>query len=208
MESLNNYPFSVKDKSIEIFHDYMRNNYFNNFLAILLILSFAIAFNLIYVIVDSFTDKSKHYQRALEATLNYENRKKLNKKETSLTTTTPADLTLNGDVECEKEAIHKRNNKIEFTAWLYRNLQISFIHSVLCSAWLIKIFVIDRNADILNDLLDYVSWDTYLLCAFSSGYFLYDFYDIYMNGNAKREWAVCIHHWTGLEIFFDFFYKL
>jgi len=195
MESLNNYPFSVKDKSIEVFHDYLRNNYFNNFLAIVLILIFAIVFNIIYIVVESFIDKNEHYQRALEATLKYEYRKKLNKNEAA------ADLTLKADAESEKEEIYKRNSKIELTAWMYRNLQISFIHSLLCSLWLIKIFIIDSNRMILNDLLTYVSWDTYLLCAFSSGYFLYDFYDIYTNGNARREWAVCIHHWTGFMRF-------
>ena len=197
MESLNNYPFSVKDKSIEI-HDYLRNNYFNNFLAIVLILIFAIVFNIIYIIVESLIDKNVHYQRALEATLKYEYKKRLNKNGVP---TAVADLTLKADAESEKDEIFKRNNKIELTAWIYRNLQISFIHSLFCSMWLIKIFIIDSNREILSDLLTYVSWDTYLLCAFSSGYFLYDFYDIYTNGNAKREWAVCVHHWTGLIIF-------
>jgi hypothetical protein len=186
MESLNNYPFSVKDKSIEIFHDYMKNNYFNNFLAIVLILAFAILFNFVYLAVDSFVDKKLHYQLSVEACMKYEYKKKINKTETS-----------SSEENSDKDETLKRSRKIEFTAWMYRNLQISLIHSVLCSLWLTKIFILDKNTELKADLLFFVSWDTYLLLAFSSGYFLYDFYDIYSNGRVKREWAVVVHHWTG-----------
>lgn len=87
----------------------------------------------------------------------------------------------------------ERETKLAFTEWSTRNLQISFIHSVLSSLWLIRIFII-RYEPLLADLVFYVTWDTYLLVAFSAGYFLYDFYDIYANGYVKREWVVCLHH--------------
>ena len=197
METLNNYHFPVEDKSIEIFHDYLKNNYVNNFLAFFLILTFAIVFNFIYLAVDSFTDKKKHYQLALEAYLKYEANIKKRKQVINHLVVVDQD-----DVTLSKEEIHKRERKIEFTAWSYKNLHISFIHSVLCSLWLLKIFFNDQTtSDLLSDLLTYVSWDTYLLLAFSCGYFLYDFYDIYSNGNVKREWAVCLHHWTVLVSF-------
>jgi hypothetical protein len=51
-----------------------------------------------------------------------------------------------------------------------------------------------RFQPLFGDLLFYVSWDTYLLVAFSAGYFLYDLYDIYANGYLKREWVVGLHH--------------
>lgn len=193
METLN-YRFPVEDKSIEIFNDYLRNNYLNNFLALILILAFAIVFNFIYLAVDSVADKKKHYRLAVEAYMKYEYvKKRLNQSE----------LEVHEEALLDKEEIHKRNRKIEFTAWSYRNLQISLIHSVLCSLWLVKVFFVQRNTDIFEDLLNYVSWDTYLLLAFSSGYFLYDFYDIYSNGNVRREWAVCLHHWTGNLFIFN-----
>lgn len=201
MESLNNYHFPVEDKSIEIFHDYFKNNYVNNFLAFILILTFAVVFNFIYLAVDSLVDKKKHYELAVQDYLKYEANLKLKqlKQKENITNLVVCDEL--DDVDLSKEEIRRREHKIEYTAWSYRNLQISFIHSVLCSLWLIKIFAFDRNTELLGDLLTYVSWDTYLLLSFSSGYFLYDFYDIYANGRVKREWAVCLHHWTVLVSF-------
>ena len=97
MESLNNYPFTVKDKSIEIFHDYLKNNYFNNFLAIILIFAFAILFNFVYLAVDSFiVDKKQHYQLAVKAYMRYEYKKKINK--TPLTLCPPPGPPLECDV--------------------------------------------------------------------------------------------------------------
>jgi hypothetical protein len=95
--------------------------------------------------------------------------------------------------EQEKREALSRQTKLAFTEWSMRNLQISFIHSVLSSLWLIRIAIV-RYEPLFGDLLFYVSWDTYLLVAFSSGYFLYDFYDIYANGYVRREWVVCAHH--------------
>ena len=90
-------------------------------------------------------------------------------------------------------AFSERERKLAFTEWSMRNLQISFIHSVLSSLWLIRIVIV-RFEPLFADLIFYVSWDTYLLVAFSAGYFLYDFYDIYANGYVRREWVVCVHH--------------
>lgn len=87
----------------------------------------------------------------------------------------------------------ERDLKLAFTDWSMRNLQISFIHSVLSSLWLIRILIV-RFDPLFADLIFYVSWDTYLLVAFSCGYFLYDFYDIFAAGYVKREWVVCVHH--------------
>ena len=103
-------------------------------------------------------------------------------------------------VEAQKAKIAERKRKIEFTNWSHRNLQISFIHSVLCSIWLLRILFFP-SPGFYNDLLSHVSWDTYLLIAFSNGYFLYDFYDIYASGNAKIEWVVCVHHFIVLLTF-------
>lgn len=168
-------------------HEYFRNNYFKNLIACSLILMFSIVFYLIYLVVDSIIDKNKHYKLALRIHSKYEASKaKRDTQENNL-----EQHILN--YELKKDDLAENNGKLEFSIWSYRNLQISFIHSVLCSLWIIKIVIFSHN-ELFGDLLFYVSWDTYLLVAFSSGYFLYDFYDIYANHFCKIEWVVCAHH--------------
>lgn len=174
-----------REDSTKTLHDYLSNNYYKNLIALSLILMFAIVFYLIYLIIDSLLDKNYHYQKSLEAYERYESGSKKSKAPTS-----SAKL---DDVETVKNKINERNMKIEFTSWSHRNLQVSFIHSVLCSVWLIRIIWF-RNTEMFSDLVTFISWDTYLLLAFSCGYFLYDFYDIYANGYFSKEWVVCLHH--------------
>jgi hypothetical protein len=174
-----------REDSTKTLHDYLSNNYYKNLIALSLILMFAIVFYLIYLIIDSLLDKSYHHQKSLEAFERYESGSKRPRAPTSA-----AKL---DDVETAKSKINERNAKIEFTSWSHRNLQVSFIHSVLCSAWLIRIIWF-RNTEMFADLVAFISWDTYLLLAFSCGYFLYDLYDIYANGYFTKEWVVCVHH--------------
>jgi hypothetical protein len=201
-----------RDEPTKSLHDYLSNNYYKHLLALSLILMFAIVFYLIYLIIDSLIDKSYHYKLSLDAFERYERsrlnkppKKKKNKKEKPIKNEKPAVETIEESLEDreirqKKEANDLRNKKIEYTVWTNRNLQISFIHSFLCSVWLIRI-VWFRNTEMFNDLLTYVSWDTYFVLAFSCGYFLYDFYDIYANGFFQREWVVCLHHWIVLISF-------
>lgn len=211
-----------KDESTKSLHDYLSNNSYKHLLALSLISMFAIVFYLIYLIIDSLIDKSKHYRLSLEQFERYEKssrRRQLSLKEKKAVKSpnTPpkhlnsiennveneaAILPLNSEDEIakKKEMNEIRNKKIEFTVWTNRNLQISFLHSLMCSIWLIRIIWF-RNTEMFSDLLTFVSWDTYLLLAFSCGYFLYDFYDIYANGFFKKEWVVCLHHWIVLISF-------
>ena len=186
-----------RDETTKSLHDYFTNNYYKHLITLSLILMFAIVFYLIYLIIDSLIDKSYHQFISVQAYERYEARKLQSLKRKSLkddAQSRPEEEPDDGDAETRaKRKALERSRKIEFTSWSHRNLHVSFIHSVLCSVWLVRI-VACRSSDLFGDLLGFVSWDTYLLLAFSCGYFLYDFYDIYANGYLKIEWVVCVHH--------------
>lgn len=186
---------SIAGQKVISLHDYLSNNNYRNLLVFSLIFMFSILFYLIYLIVDSLIDKSKHYKLSIQCYEKYElaRQSKLSTQKSKVPSEQEED-------EDAKLKLKETNRKIDFTVWSYRNLQISFIHSVLCSLWLIRILVC-RNSELFSDLLINITWDTYLLLAFSCGYFLYDFYDIYVNGYFKKEWVVCLHHWIVLVSF-------
>lgn len=167
-----------------LLHEYFRNGYYKTAIALALILFFSILFNLIYLVIDSLLDKQKHYNHALKLAERYQTAKSRRESTTK-------------HLECKDSyqnyEINKVTYHIEYSVWTYRNLQISFIHSSLCSIWLVRI-LISQHSELFADLLFYKSWDTYLIAAFSCGYFVYDLYDIYANGYHKVEWVILVHH--------------
>ncbi|RNA35594.1 TLC domain-containing 2-like [Brachionus plicatilis] len=172
-------------------HDYLNQLSYRNLIVICLILMFSIVFYLISLIVDSVVDKQKHYELSVKSFERYEQAVLRRRRQED-------DAVFK--IREESEEMEARNGKLAFTIWTNRNLQVSFVHSVLCSLWLLYI-LIARHSELFADLLYAVTWDAYLVLAFSCGYFLYDFYDICANGYLKREWVVCVHHWIVLLSF-------
>ena len=172
-------------------YDYLSQLSYRNLIVICLILMFSIVFYLISLIMDSCVDKQKHYDLSVKSFERYEQAVMRRRR-------TDDDSVFK--IRDENEEIEERNRKLQFTIWTNRNLQISFVHSVLCSIWLLYILIAQHN-ELMADLLYAVTWDAYLVLAFSCGYFLYDFYDICANGYLKREWVVCVHHWIVLLSF-------
>lgn len=178
-------------------HEYLHNNYYKYFIGISFILLFAVVFNFIYLIIDSLLDKEKHYKLAMKVAGKYvaaKRQREQQKNAKRVVGDAERGVANNKDnFELDKDNLQDQNKKVEFSSWSYRNLQISFIHSVACSIWILFILAF-RSQEMFSDLLLFASWDTYLIIAFSCGYFLYDFYDIYTNGYIKIEWVVCVHH--------------
>lgn len=54
-----------------LLHEYFRNTYYKNVIALSLILLFSIVFNMIYLAIDSILDKKKHYNNALKLAKSY-----------------------------------------------------------------------------------------------------------------------------------------
>lgn len=101
----------------------------------------------------------------------------------------------NGKINDEKlEA-----KKISDSLWMIKNLQISFIHSTLCSLFIIYAVIICPK--MFQDPILYSSNECYLLVAFSVGYFIYDFSDMYTNKKAIEMYAVSAHHFIAISLF-------
>jgi len=92
-----------------------------------------------------------------------------------------------------------KEQKLEHAYWITKNLQISFIHSTVSSIWIMTLFW--RQSYMFDDLLTYVSYESYILVSFSCGYFLYDFMDMVMNGKVIHMWIVSVHHVVVLCLF-------
>lgn len=185
-------PEHALNKTTPILHEYFLNPYYKHFIAFSFMFIFAIVFNIIYLIIDALVDKNKHYKLALKMYDSYEAGRRRRMQQNNPTTKEEMQE-MKENCEIDEKKLQEQNRKIEFSVWSYRNLQISFIHSVLCSIWVIVV-VANHFNEFFSDLLTFTSWDTYLLITFSCGYFLYDFYDIYSNGHFKIEWVVCVHH--------------
>jgi hypothetical protein len=192
---------SPRDEQIRTFHAFLSDKNYRNFIPVVLIIAWAFFFHLLFLIIDAFIDKEKHKRLAKEQHDHIWNKRMVEEA---------AKLKKSGKVltEAKEAELAKRNaadyaRELEFCTWSHRNLQISFSHSLLCSLWLAKILICSQ--DMYVDLMTYVSWETYIFITFSSGYFLYDFYDIYSTGYARTSWIVCLHHWI---VIFSFTYHL
>ena len=89
--------------------------------------------------------------------------------------------------------------KIMDSLWMIKNLQISFIHSTLCAIFII--FTVYRVPDMFDDLILHTSNESYLLVAFSIGYFFYDFFDMCANNKVLEMWVVTGHHFIVISLF-------
>ena len=89
--------------------------------------------------------------------------------------------------------------KISDSLWMIKNLQISFIHSTLCSLFII--YTVVTNPKMFQDPILYSSNECYLLVAFSVGYFIYDFTDMYSNKKSVEMYAVSAHHFIAISLF-------
>ncbi|XP_060551658.1 TLC domain-containing protein 2-like isoform X1 [Ruditapes philippinarum] len=76
--------------------------------------------------------------------------------------------------------------------WRWNNLFISWIHAAICGTW--DILCLYFYPEMLDDLVHHINYFTYLMIAFSTGYFVYDFLDLMYNGKLIANWEVTLHH--------------
>lgn len=76
--------------------------------------------------------------------------------------------------------------------WKWRNLAISWLHALVCIFWLSYSYIM--QFEMLQDLQHYKTYSILLLVMFSTGYFLYDFLDLALNGKMLALWEVQLHH--------------
>lgn len=85
--------------------------------------------------------------------------------------------------------------------WRWRNLFISWIHGMICGSWNILCFFL--YPEIFEDLIEHINYFTYMMVAFSTGYFLYDSIDMYLNNRLKSNWEVTLHHIAVTSMFWS-----
>ncbi|XP_052800327.1 TLC domain-containing protein 2-like [Mya arenaria] len=88
---------------------------------------------------------------------------------------------------------------VKAEADLWSNLVISWIHGLIAGIWDILCFAL--YPDFLDDLVHNIDYFTYLLVAFSTGYFVYDFLDLAVKGRLLSSWEVTVHHIAVISMF-------
>ncbi|XP_076210473.1 TLC domain-containing protein 1 [Aptenodytes patagonicus] len=84
-------------------------------------------------------------------------------------------------------------------AWRWRNLLVSFAHSVLAGLW--ALFSLWHSPELLSDIQDGYSISGHLLVCFSSGYFIHDSLDIIFNHQSRSSWEYLVHHAMAISAF-------
>ncbi|THD24480.1 putative transmembrane protein 56 [Fasciola hepatica] len=83
--------------------------------------------------------------------------------------------------------------------WRWRNMVVSWVHALLVGTWDILCFY--YYPTLMNDLVDHVVPFTYYMVAISTGYFLFDFWDMCVQKKTLRMWELTLHHFAVLSAF-------
>ncbi|CAH1802483.1 unnamed protein product, partial [Owenia fusiformis] len=83
--------------------------------------------------------------------------------------------------------------------WKWKNILISWIHSVICSLWIT--YCCYTHPSMFDDLITHIDMASFLLATFSTGYFIFDLIDYIQSGQALKDWEVCLHHLVVISIF-------
>lgn len=81
--------------------------------------------------------------------------------------------------------------KVTGDVWRWRNTFVSFIHSSICGAGVLYCLMFK---DLFHDPIVDCDYFTYLLVAFSKGYFIYDALDYVQDNRAVSDYEVIVHH--------------
>ncbi|KAH9525449.1 TLC domain-containing protein 2 [Bulinus truncatus] len=83
--------------------------------------------------------------------------------------------------------------------WKWRNVYVSWIHSIISATW--TLFCMIVYPELFSGLIHHINYCTYMCISFASGYFVYDFIDLYLEGKHWTLWEVTAHHVAVLSIF-------
>ncbi|KAL3856345.1 hypothetical protein ACJMK2_011114 [Sinanodonta woodiana] len=88
-------------------------------------------------------------------------------------------------------------SKVSEDRW--RNLFISWFHALICGTWDILCFIL--YPEMLDDLIIFINYPTYLVVGISTGYFVYDLIDIILHKRFFMNWEVSLHHLAVISMF-------
>nr|KAI8738054.1 TLC domain-containing protein 2-like [Biomphalaria glabrata] len=87
----------------------------------------------------------------------------------------------------------------EKSKWKWKNISVSFIHSLISSIWSVLCFF--ERPDMAEDLITTYTTLSHTLIAFSVGYFLYDLLDLYMSRRSRQSLELIGHHFVIITCF-------
>lgn len=82
--------------------------------------------------------------------------------------------------------------------WRWRNTLVSFLHAAIVGAGVLYCLLFK---DMFEDAVMFCDNFSYLLVAFSNGYFIYDFFDYLANKKLVSNYEVILHHITVIWVF-------
>ncbi|KAF5403618.1 TLC domain-containing protein 2 [Paragonimus heterotremus] len=83
--------------------------------------------------------------------------------------------------------------------WKWRNMVVSWVHALLIGSWDILCFY--YYPSLMNNLVDHVVPFTYYMVAISTGYFLFDFWEMVCQKRVLKMWELSLHHFAVLSTF-------
>ncbi|XP_059166039.1 TLC domain-containing protein 2-like [Physella acuta] len=76
--------------------------------------------------------------------------------------------------------------------WKWKNISVSFIHSIITSIWAVNCFL--ERPDMAEDLITTYTFSSHSLVSFSVGYFLYDLVDLITYKRTRQSLEFIGHH--------------
>lgn len=76
--------------------------------------------------------------------------------------------------------------------WKWKNSTTSLIHSIITS--ILTTICVIQDSNLIVELIETKTWLSSVVIASSTGYFMYDFYDIIMKEGIYRHWYILVHH--------------
>ncbi|XP_019400874.1 PREDICTED: calfacilitin, partial [Crocodylus porosus] len=83
--------------------------------------------------------------------------------------------------------------------WRWRNLLVSFAHSVLSGPW--AVLAVLQAPEMLTDIERPWSASGHVLVCFSAAYFIHDSLDIVLSRQARASWEYLVHHAMAISAF-------
>jgi hypothetical protein len=76
--------------------------------------------------------------------------------------------------------------------WKWRNVLTSFIHSFITGVWAPLAFYLEPSLG--NDMIRGFNTSIHVLVSFSVGYFVYDFFDMFIYHKKRSTYELLLHH--------------
>ncbi|XP_046389783.1 TLC domain-containing protein 2-like [Ischnura elegans] len=89
--------------------------------------------------------------------------------------------------------------KTKSQEWKWRNTANSLLHSFIAGSW--SCFCFWQTPVMREDLISKYSTSSHVLCSVTTGYFIYDFFDMALNHRKRSSYELMFHHIIAIVCF-------